>query len=556
MKSFRYHYNFALNGSKCDDFLDFTSLNSSLKAPILPVYFHMDGLYPIDCAVPIYGFIVPCLALMVVIINILIIVIFSKPHIRSHTTVILTIIALADSLNISLPSTIYVYYYVLGNHKDYVPYQLCQATFLLIHLLPEMFNLISVWSTILLACIRFRCLQSPFKAKSLHTNRRIAVGITFAVSLAILVQVPSLALFDFLPVNVTSTVTNRTMTTCVVATSKLINGACILREIHIWIELFVNSFIPCFMLILLDLAILYTLHKAERRRGSLNRRGSSFKVKVKRKSFDKRHICKENGCDQRSGHTALNYSNLRQTDSNDTMPDRGENIQKTTQVSLKDRSNDLMDKNVISEYGVNKGNSSVEKCAHYSDSDSLSSNKCVSRNSLQQRFQNRLSSVLHFTGHGLNQLGCDSPINSKDFKTSSTRSNDSYKRLAKESRRTSWMIFAVVALICSHELLYGILFAHKMVTNVGPVPINFFGCGTVYLYLWQYITYPLIFLIYCFMSSAFRIELRNTLTCRKAKPGKRQTHGRNSVFMSPCTLRKSMSRSQGEKECNEKLVEK
>ena len=121
------------------------------------------------------------------------------------------------------------------------------------------------------------------------------------------------------------------------------------------------------------------------------------------------------------------------------------------------------------------------------------------------------------------------------------------------------MIVAIVALICSHELMYGILFAHEMIHNVGPIPTNFFGCGTVYLNLWQYITYPLIFLIYCFMSATFRSELGRTLTCSRQKLGiverpYRQRRPKNLIFMSPCTARKSMSYEMDAKECSEKQL--
>lgn len=563
MKSFNYHYNFALNDSMCDTYFDPTLQNGSWRAAVLPAYFHMDGLFPEQCALPIYGFVVPPLALLVVIVNALILVIFAKPHIRSHTTFILTVIAVADSLNISLPSIIYVYMYTLGHHRDFVPYTMCFPTYLLFHLLPEMFNLVSLWSTILLACVRFRCLQYPFKAKDHHSNSRIAVGIVVVFVIAMGVQLPSIGLFDFLPVNVTSLTTNQTMETCIVTTSRNINKACVLREIHIWIELFANSFIPCCALIVLDLGILYTLRKAERKRGCLQRSGSTFKLRIKEKNSN------ESCCSESVKHVS---SVEKPKEIYDALQHKtsGEHAAKDDDVKVpvlinglnngKTRTS-LLDKETVRD--TEMGNLVIVNALIDSNHFPTLSDEVRRRtysDSFPRRCQKRVTSALSIPS-SLSRQFCSSilrqqSVESKDFKNSSTRSNESYKRLTKESRRTSWMIFAVVALICSHELLYGILFAQQMIQNVGPIPLNFLGCGTVYLSLWQYVTYPLIFLIYCFMSAAFRLELRRTLTCSKPRLGDRQSKARNSVFMSPCTIRKSISQNREDKEASKNLIDK
>ena len=553
MKVFNFHYNAALNSSTCDTSIAYQPYNNSLNTAVLPAYFHFDGLYPPTCARTVFGHVVPPLALFVLAVNIIIIIIFAKSHIRSHTTFILTIIAVSDSLNICVPSILYVYYYTLGNHKDYVPYKLCFATYTLMNVLPDMFNLISVWSTILLACIRFRCLQSPFKARELHTNSRIGIGVTFVLILAMSVQLPTLAMFDFIPVNVTSLVTNHTMETCVVTTAKALNTVCAFREIHIWVELFANSFIPCFALITLDIAIWYTLRKASIRRLSLHSCGTPFKFNIRRKSSvvkycsngskRPRTYCEEdNDIDNMNStlHTESNQGNLR-----DELPPNSQRNQPLNEKRCT--------RKTISETFLSCNSSSGKQKQHkYLRK---SSSAPIEQHGRLKRFSSifipsRLISFnhQHFDNHRQSNA-------SKFHKTASFSNEVSYKRLAKESKRTSWMIFAVVAIICTHELLYGILFANKMIHNVGPIPVNFFGCGTVYLNLWQYITYPLIFLIYCFMSAAFRLELRDTLCCFSTESAARPTYARNSVFMSPCSVRKSVSLSSNEKGCHEELIE-
>ena len=556
MATISFHYNSALNGYICDASNSYTPQSGALKSTVLPAYFHLDAIYPPHCAKPVYGFIVPLLALLVITVNLLIIIIFSKPHIRSHTTFILTIIAISDSLNIAIPSILYVHYYTLDKHNDYVPFNLCFITYVSLHLLPDLFNLISVWSTILLACIRFRCLQSPFRARELHTNRRIAIGITFVVIIALFVHLPTVVMFDFIPANVTSFVTNETMKTCVVATAKALNKVCAFREIHIWIELFANSFIPCFTLIALDIAILCTLRKAAVKRLSLHTLGSAFQFSSRRKSSVTRYKCLASKTKENiSKSYIIDGKALQQIECNESAHNTEEfefnTLTKRITTTERRQSNSTCDGNHTNTKDNSLFAEGIRDIQHLRQCSHVGSNQ----QSRLKRFSSLfVPSSLIWERRSTSIHHCQSN-KTKHFRHSRTFSDVSYKKLARESKRTSWMIFAVVALICSYELLYGILFAYKMIHNVGPIPVNFFGCGTVYLYLWQYITYPLIFLIYCFMSAAFRHELKQSLCCSTKESKKLPVYGRNSVFMSPCSVRKSLSLSSNDKAGQEELME-
>ena len=305
--------------------------------------------------------------------------------------------------------------------------------------------------------------------------------------IGVCLQLPSIGLFDFVPVNVTSLVTNKTIETCIVTTSKNLNSACFLREIHIWVELFANSFIPCFALITLDIALLYTLRKAEFRRESLQC-GSSFRLRIRRnssasnhkrhellakyavKETHKRNPLRHKVSELEAVHTANFSSGVKPSIRNKTL----RNYKADSAVDGNDAKS-----------GCDSEMSRISVANAFTDSDCNNFddiNKGIRGRaytySFRRKSQKRVVSVLTIPGSLNRQFRSyvstfrQDSVASKDFKISSTRSTDSYKRLAKHSRRTTWTIFAVVALISSHELLYGILFAHQMFHNV--------GCGTVY----------------------------------------------------------------------------
>jgi hypothetical protein len=97
-------------------------------------------------------------------------------------------------------------------------------------------------------------------------------------------------------------------------------------------------------------------------------------------------------------------------------------------------------------------------------------------------------------------------------------------------------------MILLHEIPWAITNINNLIIHLhGPLPLNFAGCFSLVLSLWQYLTYPTIFLIYACMSESFRTELVYILTisCKKRS---RSLSDTNKLFISPCTVRKSFSR--------------
>jgi len=134
-----------------------------------------------------------------------------------------------------------------------------------------------------------------------------------------------------------------------------------------------------------------------------------------------------------------------------------------------------------------------------------------------------------------------------------------FEKLDRESRLASWLIFAVAALISTHELPMSILNIYNLAKyNQGTLPVVLYGCWASVFVLWQSTIYPLAFFIYAIMSGNFRSAMWQMLTLR-CLCSARDDVGLNiqtvarQVLVSPCSVRKSRSKGisqEKEETCN------
>ncbi|XP_052772716.1 uncharacterized protein LOC128211727 [Mya arenaria] len=384
----------------------------------------------------LFGIITPIQAALVTIVNIFIVILFTKPHIRSRTTCIMTLIALADLLSILSPTSTFIWLFTLDsdNHRRAVPYRFCIWTVAFVNIFQDMFNAMSLWFTVLLALMRCKCLQSPFAAKCTHRYLHVIGYVSGVVCLVLAVHIPSFFIFDVVPLNRTYVDSNVTDIMCGLKERKY----SIPRKIHLWMEVLLDSLIPSCILLYLTFSILWALRKAKQSRSSL------------------------------------------------------------------------------------RSHSSVYRPGGVQD-DSKKENESV-RHKLVQFLRQK------FRG-----------------KTSKYSVDSAFEKLDRESRRTSWLIFAVAILISTHELPMALITAYKLTIHMHEtLPLVFFGCWSAIFTLWQNTIYPLTFFIYAVMSANFRSEILRVLTCKCLFSGEKTTAGNNptvkNVLLSPCCVRKSLSK--------------
>lgn len=443
-----------------------------------------------ELAVHIFGHVIPVLAVFVVMLNIPMLIVFTRPHVRSHTTFILSLIACADILDIICPTVVLVYQYSLGHSNEFLLYSHCQWTYILLYVSVDTFNMISLWLTVLLAYIRCKCLQSPFLARHIHSGKRIIMYVLGILSLAMLVHLPSFFLFDFTPVKTIDTFTNSTMELCrIVEPDGAVLKSCMRRKIQIFTKTVVDSIVPCFFLVYYNFVILLTLRKARRSRTSLRRSEST--------SYN---ITKIQACE-----TLVQVENVKL---------RQISIYKTASTELEGVSNE--------------------------------SNGAWSTNSTQVAERNKCESPVldrndanNTDSHGIRMCCLNE---GKSFRKKANSTDCVLDKLDQECKRTSWLIFVISTIVVVNEVPLAAENVYTLATYAGsPLPMNIYGCFSIILELFQFITYPMIFIIYASMSRAFRVELCTTIMhpCKQRGITPNDT---NRLFLCPCVVQQTSSR--------------
>lgn len=110
---------------------------------------------PVEYSIVLFGFITPIFFLITVVANIIIVVVLSRPDMRTPTNQVLLAMAVADLLTLVFPVPWYLYLYTFGNYRHLLhPAPWCYLYNYMMEALPAFFHTASIWCTILLACQR------------------------------------------------------------------------------------------------------------------------------------------------------------------------------------------------------------------------------------------------------------------------------------------------------------------------------------------------------------------------------------------------------------------
>lgn len=230
---------------------------------------HLGDIVPIVTAVPVFGYTVPPLALVVLIVNVLMVMTLLRRHMRSPINSLLIGIATMDTVAIVMPVPVFIYFYSTGNFYHFVPYSWCRAYFTMVYVLPLMCNMASLWITVALACVRCFSVWCPLVARSKLTSYRTNLGLVTVIFVSVVVYFPSLFEYNFIPIEQKSaTQGNATSLVCKVekSFSHLSETFC---EAHTWVQILLTSLLPWFSMPFPSLGMLWRLKRAELKRDSL-----------------------------------------------------------------------------------------------------------------------------------------------------------------------------------------------------------------------------------------------------------------------------------------------
>lgn len=217
-------------------------------------------------AAPIYGVVTPTFVLTTVLTNCLVCLVLVKRQMRSPSNVLLTAIAISDTLTGVCPLPCFVYFYTLGHSaNDYVPHGWCFLLHCLIDYLPTIFHTTSVWLTVTLAAHRYVCLRC--RPETVRRWCRMCSTVTAVVTVYVLALVSQLCRFfesDYVPVHVYG---RHGEPGCWVETSPIIK-----RHLHLyfnayyWFRVVFIHVLPCFILTAISAVLIQTMRTAQKRR--------------------------------------------------------------------------------------------------------------------------------------------------------------------------------------------------------------------------------------------------------------------------------------------------
>lgn len=258
------------------DFATISSKTDTTVDDMDPQPEHLNIMFSPEYAVPVFGYVVPPLALLVLVTTFFMVWVLLKKPMRSPANTVLVCIAISDTITIILPVVPFVYFYTLGYYEDFVPFAWCRVFFNFVHVFPLLSNMASLWSTVALAFMRCFSVWRPLHAKSTITPFRTYLSIGCIYALSILVYVPTMFEYTFIPLSAPSLMRpNSTILSCHLQKSPAHTSQkfCF---IHTWIQIIFTSLLPWFLITFPDMGLLYKLKKKRIRAENSKRRNTRY----------------------------------------------------------------------------------------------------------------------------------------------------------------------------------------------------------------------------------------------------------------------------------------
>lgn len=223
--------------------------------------------------VPISGYLATVLVLFTIVTNFLVCLVLLRRNMRSPTNLLLVAMAVSTSMTGVCPTPCYIYFFVLGYHRDYVPCSWCLAYDVLTDFLPTVFHTASIWLTVALACQRYITVCHAVTAKRWCTGYNV-VRVTMVIHLAALLsQVSRFFESSYSPIEIPSKLdSTRNVTGCQTELVPFVarNENTYFNTYYCFRVVFIHI-VPCVVLVLLNALLVHALQTAHARRRLLLR---------------------------------------------------------------------------------------------------------------------------------------------------------------------------------------------------------------------------------------------------------------------------------------------
>ena len=231
---------------------------------------HLNIMFEPKYAVPVFGYVVPPFACVILVVNSCMIWILTRRNMRSPVNILLVCISLSDTLVICLPVPSFIYFYMLNHYEDFVPFAWCRIFFNFVHVFPLLCNMASLWTTVALGFMRCYSVWRPLRARSTITIRRTCFAIIGIYAFSTLVYSPVMFEYSYTQLSAKSmVVTNSSILTCHMQ-KNYIHLKPLFCLGHTWIQIIFTSLLPWFLISFPNFGLLWKLKQADAERRTLS----------------------------------------------------------------------------------------------------------------------------------------------------------------------------------------------------------------------------------------------------------------------------------------------
>ncbi|KAL3084601.1 hypothetical protein niasHT_035600 [Heterodera trifolii] len=250
----------------CDEELSLFDLNSNTTVAFLEALWGISNLYnKVHCWLGLFICVFGSLA------NCVHIFVLSRPAMQKcAVNRLLAIIALCDIATMASYTVFVVRFeFAVDNEEPPLGYDFFWITFLLAHVVCSIaLHTITLYLTVVTAFIRYKTLK---QVSSLWNHETIACPIFVAVAvLTVFLCIPTFLIHSIIPVSAADPVTHQNLTLYTVGLAEFKQfDTCLFFKLNLWLTGIIFKVIPCVLLLLFTLALLYELEKNSRKRKSM-----------------------------------------------------------------------------------------------------------------------------------------------------------------------------------------------------------------------------------------------------------------------------------------------
>lgn len=221
---------------------------------------NISAVVPPEFGVPIYGYLVPAVIVTTMLTNSFIVVVLSRPQLRSPTNCLLLAISVTECLTglVSLPW--FLYYYTFQGYKkeirDGFPAFWCRSFMYFSDIVPTIMHTAAIWLTVYLAIQRYVYVSRPTGVNFNFGRIFAVIGVILICS--VLLEMPMILGRYTLPI-----VLNEKLI-CTFQTSYWVNNY--VFAAHYWLFAILVHAGPCALLVAFTGLLICTLNKAVYRR--------------------------------------------------------------------------------------------------------------------------------------------------------------------------------------------------------------------------------------------------------------------------------------------------